>query len=146
MAEEYSIQDIFNFFDKDGSGSIDKAELAKGLQALGCNPTEADIQTIMEDADNKGDADGRLQFEEFAELVEEHRKSKEEELESLAKAFTAFDKNGDGLISKEELRQALTTLGMGKLSDEEVEELFADADTDENGCIDFNELIRVIMA
>jgi len=146
MAEEYSIQDIFNFFDKDGSGSIDKSELAKGLQALGCNPTEAEVQALMEDADSKGNEDGRLQFDEFAELVEAHRKSKEEELESLAQAFSKFDKNGDGLISKEELRTALTTMGLAKLSDEEVDELFADADTDENGYIDFNELIRVIMA
>jgi len=146
MTEEYSLEEIFKFFDKDGSGSIDKSELAKGLRALGCNPTEEEIQALMDDADSKADPNGRIEFAEFVEIIDAHRKSKEDEQEALANAFKTFDKNGDGLISKEELRQALTTLGLSKLSDDEVDELFAEADTDENGFIEFNELVRVIMA
>jgi len=146
MGEELSIEDVFKFFDKDGSGSIDKAELTKGLQALGSNPTEADIKALMEDADSKATPNGRIEFTEFAEIVETHRKSKEEEKEALLQAFGIFDKNGDGTINKEELRQALTTLGFGKLSNDEVEELFSEADADENGYIDFNELVRVMVA
>lgn len=146
MSEEYSLQDIFNFIDKDGNGSIDKYELTKGLQAMGCNPTEADIQSLMDDADSKVDANGKIEFAEFVELIEAHQKTKDDEREALAKAFKTFDKNEDGLISKEELRQALTTLGLTKLTDDEVDELFAEADTDESGFLDFNELIRVIMA
>jgi len=146
MAEEYTVQEIFDLIDKDGNGSIDKSELTKGLQAMGCNPTDDEIQALMEEADSKVDPDGKIQYTEFAELVEAHRKSREEERESLAKAFKTFDVNGDGLISKEELRQALTTLGFSKLSDDEVEELFAETDADDNGFIDFNELIQVIMA
>jgi len=146
MAEEYTIQQLFDLFDKDKSGSIDKSELTKGLQALGCNPTEAEIQALMEEADSKGDLNGRIEYAEFAELIEAHRKTRDDEKEALEKAFQAFDKNKDGFISKDELRQALTTLGLAKLSEEEVDELFADADADENSFIDFNELVRVIMA
>jgi Ca2+-binding EF-hand superfamily protein len=144
--EEFTIEEAFRFFDKDGSGSIDKHELVGGLRALGCNPTESEIEAIIEDADSKVQEDGRLQFSEFAELVEKYRKSRDEERETLVRAFRLFDRNGDGVIDKNELKQALTTLGFSKLTEEEVDELFAEADADDSGAIDFNELVRVILA
>jgi len=145
-AREYTAEEIFSLLDRDGNGSIDKSELTKGLQALGCNPTEAEIEALMQDADDKGTPDGRIEMSEFVELIETHRKSRQDEIEALVNAFRLFDKNGDGLISKDELRQALTTLGLAKMSDDEVDELFADADTDDSGFVDFGELVRVIMA
>jgi len=144
---EYSVEDAFQFFDKDNIGSVEKLELVGALRALGCNPTETEIQAMLEEADSKVDIEGRLEFNEFSELVEKYRKSRDEEREALVQAFQHFDKNGDGLVDKNELRQALTTLGLSQLSSEEVAQLFAEAEADDSSeAIDFNELVRVIMA
>jgi len=48
-----ALEEVFKFFDKDGNGSIEKSELANGLRALGCNPTDAEIQAMIAEADDK---------------------------------------------------------------------------------------------
>ena len=47
-----------------------------------------------------------------------------------------FDKDGNGLISPAEIRQAMTSLGE-KLTDEEVDELIKEADIDGDGHINY---------
>jgi len=140
-----TLEDVFKLFDKDGSGCIDKTELAKGLQVLGCNPTVDEIQSLMAEADSKGKPNGRLEFEEFSELIAAHRITRDVEMASLHSAFEVFDKNNNGYIDKEELREALTTLGFGKLTDEEVNNLYAEVDVNDDNFISVNELVKAIM-
>jgi len=132
-------------FDVDGNGSIDKLELTAGLRALGGNPTDAEVNALIMEADSKVKPNGRIEFNEFCELIAAHRKPRDAERAALVQAFRMFDRNGDGVIDKQELRQALTSLGYSKLTNAEVDELFAEADTDHSGTIDFNELVRVMM-
>lgn len=47
-----------------------------------------------------------------------------------------FDKDGDGFISAKELRQVMTNLGE-KLTDSDVEDMFAEADVNGDGKIDY---------
>jgi len=144
--QEYNLIKVFKFFDEDGSGSIDKRELVRGLQALGCNPTEAEIDALIEEADSRLNPNGRLEFTEFSDIIEKHRRTREQEVEALVEAFRIFDRNGDGVIDKEELREALTTLGFSKLTNEEVDELFDEVDVNDSGTIELHELVRVMMA
>jgi len=55
----------FLFFDKDGSGQLDKSELLDG-HLLG-QLSEAEVEQIVEDIDQNGD--GELSFEEFMALM-----------------------------------------------------------------------------
>jgi len=48
---------------------------------------------------------GRLEFSEFCEIISKNKKSLEQEEEELKNAFRLFDKNGDGTIDREELKQ-----------------------------------------
>lgn len=48
-----------------------------------------------------------------------------------------FDKNNDGLISSTELRHVMTNLGE-RLSDEEVDDMIKEADTDGDGMVNYN--------
>jgi len=146
LGGQLTAEQVFKFFDKDGSGSIDSNELATGLRAMGCNPTDSEIQDIIKHTDSKVNPNGRIEFVEFCRLVQTHGRTKDDERGTLIKAFKIFDKNGDGILDKNELRMALTTLGFSKLSSEEVDELFAEADKDGSGGIDLNELVRVMMA
>lgn len=57
-------------------------------------------------------------------------------IEEVKTAFRVFDKDGDGYISALELRFAVTNFGE-KMTDEEVDEMMAEADIDGDGKIDF---------
>jgi len=140
---KYSLEDVFRFLDKDGNGSIDKREMTVGLRAMGLNPTDAEVDSLIRTSDTIR-PDGRLQLDEFRNMVHTYKKSHPDPRQEMITAFRVFDRNGDGVIDKNELRQALTTLGFSKLSNHEVDQLFRAADTDGSGVIDFNELVRVL--
>ena len=54
----------------------------------------------------------------------------------LREAFNAFDKDGSGFISKNELKQAMRSTG-AKLSDKEIDEMVKAADTDRDYKVGF---------
>ena len=57
--------------------------------------------------------------------------------EELRDAFKVFDKDGNGFISASELRHVMTNLGE-KLTDEEVNEMIREADTDGDGQVNYD--------
>lgn len=63
---------------------------------------------------------------------------------SISPRFRAFDHNNDGSISKNELRDAMTRYGH-TFSLEEAEEMFAEADLNDDGKIDFEEFLTIMM-
>ncbi|PWG74776.1 hypothetical protein DF186_16130 [Enterococcus hirae] len=48
-------KEAFSLFDKDGDGTITTKELGTGMRSLGQNPTEAELQDMI----NEVDADGK---------------------------------------------------------------------------------------
>jgi hypothetical protein len=60
------MQEAFNFFDKDGSGSISTSELGAMLRILGINMTNSELQEIisLNDVNN----DGLMDFKEFMNI------------------------------------------------------------------------------
>ena len=54
---------IFNAFDVDGNGSIDKAEMKTIFAEMGKVFSDSEIEKMMEIADN--DESGTLEYEEF---------------------------------------------------------------------------------
>ena len=51
-------QDAFQVFDKDANGYITTKEVKSLLRSLGCNPTDSELQQIV----NEVDADGKIQW------------------------------------------------------------------------------------
>ena len=56
--------------------------------------------------------------------------------EEIRDAFRIFDKDGNGLISANELKHIMANLGE-KLTDEELDEMMREADTNGDGQIDY---------
>ena len=88
-------------------------------------------------------AEQKLQQATLAFLV--HNFAPKEELDELKKIFFAFDKNGDGKLSKEEFVKGLTNnnsnLNTILQSDESIVGLIKNIDTDNNGYIGFEEFL-----
>eukprot|EP00727_Mastigamoeba_balamuthi_P011272 m51a1_g6768 putative troponin skeletal muscle-like (73) ;mRNA; r:107501-107827 len=57
-----------------------------------------------------------------------------------AKAFSAWDKNGDGFIDRSEIMEVLKTAGVpANMIDQMAADVFAKADTNKDGRISFEE-------
>ena len=50
--------------------------------------------------------------------------------------LTVFDKDGDGFITVQELRNVMNNIGE-KISDDEIQDMINEADQDGNGKVDF---------
>ena len=63
--------------------------------------------------------------------------------EEIREAFRVFDKEGNGFISTAELAAVMTNIGE-VLSQEETEELVAEADIDGDGNVNYEEFVAMI--
>ena len=64
---EEEIKEVFDQFDADGSGAIDKTEIKKVCEALGVDASASDIDDLIKSAD--ADGDGKIQYAEFKKAV-----------------------------------------------------------------------------
>ena len=135
-------KEAFSLFDKDGDGTITTKELGTVMRSLGQNPTEAELQDMINEVD--ADGNGTIDFPEFLTMMARKMKDTDSE-EEILEAFKVFDKDGNGFISAAELRHIMTNLGE-KLTDEEVDEMIREADIDGDGQINYEEFVKVMMA
>lgn len=63
--------------------------------------------------------------------------------DEMMEAFRVFDTDGDGYITKEELRQVMQQLDPD-MSDKDIDDMMKEADVDNNGKIDFEEFKRMM--
>ena len=138
-----TLRQAFDYFDRNGDGSLNEAELrlafsARGLAALlqsgQPTPTPQDIPTV---AQLDADGDGRVSFAEF---VASYRPAVAQVLRAQPAVaenpfgarvtealFKLFDKNGDGRLTRDEVI--------------DVERLLLTRDADEDECLSQAELL-----
>jgi len=135
------MKEAFLLFDKNGDGFISAKELGVLMRAMGRNPTEDEIMQIMNEIDV--DHNGKLDFSEFTIMMREKLQGEDME-EEIRQAFRVFDRNGDGFISKSEFKHCMMHFGE-QFTDEEVEEMIAEADSNNDGKIDYEEFSKMIL-
>lgn len=85
---------------------------------------------------------GTIELDEFFVMMEKELKRTETE-EDLRGAFKVFDRNGDELISINELRHILDDLGED-LSDEEIKDMMSEADIDGDGYVNYEGIFTFV--
>lgn len=133
-------REAFSLFDRDSDGTITTNELGTVMRSLGQNPTEGELQDMINEVDIDGN--GTIEFAEFLGMMAKKIKESDGE-EELREAFRVFDKDGNGFISGSELRHVMTTLGE-KLTDEEVDEMIKEADLDGDGMVNYEEFVTMM--
>ncbi|XP_073105605.1 calmodulin isoform X1 [Elaeis guineensis] len=135
-------KEVFSLFDKDGDGLITAKELDTVMTSLGQNPTEAELQDMINEVD--ADQNGAIDFHEFLNLMACKVKNTDSE-EELREAFKVFDKDQNGFISAANLRNVLTNLGE-KPTDEEINEMIREADIDGDGQVNYDDFVMMMLA
>ncbi|KAI9265004.1 putative calmodulin [Phascolomyces articulosus] len=164
-----SLKQAFSLYDRDGDGGITVKEFGDILKSLNVNGTVEEIESIVKSVDSN--RDGRIDFNEFVVAMTRHlppptpqqqqdpqgtpkrsqtypptnnkRTSGGYEDNELKQCFHAFDKNGDGFISINELEEVMNKLGE-RLTQQELKDMMEDADTNRDGMIDFKEFKRLM--
>ena len=67
----------------------------------------------------------------------------EEKIAEYKAAFDDIDENGNGAISADDIKKALNQMGK-EITDEEAQEMIAEADLDKNGTVDFPEFVELM--
>ncbi|VDI59027.1 poly [ADP-ribose] polymerase [Mytilus galloprovincialis] len=136
------LKEAFDIFSEDDGHTISTKDVGSLMRALGQNPTEAELQIIINDLDF--DDRGTVDFPGFYTLMTHKMKDTDAE-EEIMEAFKVFDKDGEGSISMSDLRHVMTNLGE-KLTDEEIEEMMREADVaSTNQQIDYFAFVKRMM-
>ncbi len=91
---------------------------------------------MIESVDDNGDHE--IDFQEFLILMSTKKGNNDDPDKELRDAFRVFDEDGNGTISRAELKKLMKNLGQA-LSDAELDAMMDEVDTDGNGEIDFEE-------
>ena len=135
-------REAFQAFDKDGNGSITTKELGTVMRSLGQNLSEAEIKEVIDEVDE--DKNGTIDFQEFLSLMARKMKIIDKE-DELINSFKVLDLNGNGKISKYELRYIILSTESG-FTGNDVDELLKIAEIDEDGNIDLHDFIKTLMS
>lgn len=135
------LTDAWNLYTR-GAEEIPSKHVGYVLRILGQNPTEDDIVAMVMKADC--DWDGVMNRKDFLNVGQEILKNSCDQMDDVKAAFRVFDCDNNGSISKEELREAMVNLGQ-RCTEEEFGHMFATADTNRNGRIDFDEFVEMML-
>ncbi|CAN1303600.1 Calcium-dependent protein kinase 13 [Linum perenne] len=114
-------------------GIISIEELKAGLRKQS-KLAESEVQMLIEAVDTNGK--GTLDYSEFIAVSLHLQRMANDE--HLRKAFSYFDKDGNGYIEPEELRDALMEDGADDCTDV-ANDIFQEVDTDKDGKISYEE-------
>ena len=143
--QEEHIREVFELFDIDGGGTIDRQELRVAMCALGFEGSE----TSNPSRGVKGhsfDGSETLTLEEFTTLMKGELLLADplEEIRAIFAAVSGIEKDGDPTtISLGKLRLAAQKYHI-RLSEDELQLMMMQVDEDAGGAVDEQEFIRVI--
>jgi Ca2+-binding EF-hand superfamily protein len=129
-------KEAFNMIDQDRNGFITKEDLAGMFSSMGKDPPGDYLDEMIKEAT------GDINFTMFLTLFGEKLHGTDPE-DVIKNAFKCFDPDGNKVIPGEELKRLLMTMGE-RFTKEEVDEMFAEQDVDENGNFDYIEFTRLV--
>ncbi|KAH8740112.1 calcium-dependent protein kinase [Cryptosporidium ryanae] len=138
-----ALQKLFTNLDTNGDGVLTISEIRSALhQIYNISQLGDDIDVLLMELDTDGN--GRIDYTEFIAASIDHKLY---EQESLCKAaFKVFDLDMDGKISPQELSRVLNVRFIQEAFEQStINSLLKEVDTNQDGYIDFNEFMKMMM-
>lgn len=138
---------------KNEDNEVEYRHLQTMINKLGHDPDVAQMETVYQTLDVY--CNGKFSFAHFLNMFAamfvneegegEKEKTEEDDAleEEMKEAFRVFDGDGNGFISQAELKHTLHKMGE-RLTDEEIEDMMNEADTDGDGQVSFKEFCRMM--
>ncbi|XP_066154123.1 troponin C, isoallergen Bla g 6.0101-like isoform X1 [Euwallacea fornicatus] len=140
------LKSTFDAFDVDKKGFISTDMIGTIMDMLGTQLLNDELEGIIEEIDEDGN--GEVSFEEFANLAARFLIEEEEDTDAiqteLKGAFRMYDREGNGFITIEVLREILQELDE-KLTDDDLDSMIDEIDTDGSGTVDWDEFKAVMI-
>jgi len=135
-----ALRDTFTTLDHNGDGLLTAAEMKEGLQKAGLKEIPEDLKQILKEVDSDGS--GVIDYTEFLAATLDKKVYMAEDV--CWQAFRIFDRNGDGKISKEEIKMVLNSDEVKDAAGKELAEIMDEIDKNGDGNIDFNEFMTMM--
>jgi calcium-dependent protein kinase len=137
------LREIFQSLDKDGNGHITVQELRSVIETAGINVC-GDLEQLACDADTDGG--GTIEYTEFLAATLDKQKVIKEDV--IWQAFSVFDQDGSGTITKSELLKILTGSTADKIrrahGNKAVDNFLDEYDASGDAVIDFDEFMDML--
>jgi len=115
------------------------------MRALGFDATKEEAKALAEKiASTNKDGRVSVSFDAFLEVMSE-RIANRDPKEEITKAFALFDEDNTGKINLKTLKKIAKDLGE-TMTDQELEEMIVEADTDGDGEVTLEDFIKIMQA
>jgi len=138
--QEYidSLREVFKPFSKDDM--ILSKDLGSVMRALAQNPSEAELKELVDEIGTE-----TIDFDQFVTLMRKKAKKEDKVNEDeLREGLKLFDVERTGVLTTQQLRFMISAYGE-KWTEEEIEEMIRDADTDNDGMVNYEEFVKTIV-
>lgn len=133
----------FSMLDQNQDGRVNASEMKSMLENLGILLTDDMAQRLIKQATNR--EDGLVSEEEFLDwMASQDLGSQDDIMEDLLAAFRVFDKDGNGYITRDELKTAMDMIGE-PVTETQLDEMLKATDIDNDGRINYEEFVKVLL-
>ena len=120
-------------------------DLGEIMRAMGFRPTEEELVDLVNEIDEDGS--GQIEFPEFCQLCATFL-VEDPDLETMKKelkdAFRIYDKEGQGFITTDVLKEILREIDP-TLTEDDLDNIIEEVDEDGSGTLDFDEFQEMMM-
>ncbi|XP_043238571.1 troponin C, isoallergen Bla g 6.0101-like isoform X2 [Amphibalanus amphitrite] len=135
------LKKAFGMFDQKKTGSIEVNKVAAILNTMGQQFDDDELQQLCTEKAK----DGKLDFDSFVSIASNFLEEEDDEAmqAELKEAFRLYDKEGNGYITTQVLKEILKALD-DKLTSEDLDGIIEEVDTDGSGTLDFDEFMEMM--
>ncbi|XP_022666343.1 calcium-binding protein E63-1-like isoform X2 [Varroa jacobsoni] len=144
------LRTAFSMLDANHDGRVSLEELEDMLCRMGFNIPHETLDLLLQDKATSPEGQVSLNEFEFLQWIDDilskdaAQSGAEDVDQDIIAAFKIFDTDGDGFITRAELRRAMDTIGE-KLTEEELDDILRQTDADRDGRIDYQEFAAALM-
>ncbi|KAJ1883548.1 Calcium-binding component of the spindle pole body (SPB) half-bridge [Coemansia sp. RSA 1722] len=136
------IEEAFGLFDTNKDNHLDYFELKVAMRALGFDMKKDDVLNTLQrfGTDDKNTISREAFVKAASDMI-----AKRDPVEEFKKAFKLIDESNTGKITAVSLRRIARELGEN-ISDEEIHAMIEEFDLDNDGCINEEEFLKIMMS